>query len=123
MRKSIFAVVSLALVLAGCSSGSVSAPQIFTDACLGLTTANNAFQAASPALIAAGKLNQNQVAQEKAIFAVASAECASPPIDPTTGAVNYPQLATSIIADAGAIYLIIAQPAAAHPAAAAVYRH
>lgn len=120
MRKSIFAASSLALILSGCASGSLSAPQVFTDACLGLTTADSAFQSASVALIAAGKLTQNQVSQEKAIFAVASAQCANPPIDPTTSAVNYPQLATSVIADAAAIYMIIAQPAAATPAAAAV---
>jgi hypothetical protein len=114
-----------ALALGGCAqlgltgNPTADAPKLFQDACLGLTTADGMFQSASPSLIAAGKLDPGQLAQEKAIFAVASNQCAHPPVD-AGGAVNYAALAMSITADAGAIYLILSPPLAGSAAASAI---
>jgi len=100
-----FALFASATVLSGCAQISAwwgtNGSGAFQTACNGLTTADAAFQAASPALIASGKLTAAQVSQEKAIYAVASNQCLHPPADPQTAAVD-------IVADAAAIYLLIA---------------
>jgi hypothetical protein len=106
--------VSVGLVLAACAGGSVKpiplpdAKTLFAQACAGISTANGAFQAVSPALLVAGKLSQAQIDQEKATFAVASGRCDNPPVDATTGAIDYQALAIDTAGDAAAVYLLLA---------------
>lgn len=77
-------------------------PQAFALGCQGVSIADGAFKAASPALVAAGKLTQDDVTHEASIFGIAQATCANPPTDAASAA-------TILIGDAGAIYLLMAK--------------
>lgn len=104
MRKLVIALGAL-LALAGCSStgNGIDVKTAFQDACAYMTTADQAFKAAAPALKAAGKLGDAQIKQEAGIWATAQVTCASPPADLQIAAVQ-------LVGDAAAIYLIISSP-------------
>lgn len=84
-------------------------PVAFKLGCAGVSYADGAFKAAAPGLLAAGKLNTEQMRQEAAIFATAQATCATPPADAATAA-------TALLGQASAIYLLLSPAPAAAPA-------
>lgn len=76
-------------------------PDAYKLGCGAISVADGYFQAAAPALVIAGKLQQADLDSEKAIFAGAEATCNHPPADLATAG-------TQLIAQAGSIYLLLA---------------
>lgn len=113
IRRSLRAVAFLAAVaLAGCSSTAtpIVSPlspadlsTIFKNGCAGVSVADGAFKAASPALVASGKLTAADVTKEGAIFASVQGTCANPPADLATAGIT-------LVGDAASIYLLLAPP-------------
>ena len=99
---------ALAFAAMGCKSdgsiatnpNSIDPKTTFINACAYLGTADASFKAASPALVAAGKLTQTQLAQEAAIYNTAMATCANPPA-------NLQLAAVQLVGDAASIYILI----------------
>ena len=106
MRKLLGAALGLAL-LSGCTPIKPLAPAdlqvIFQNACAGVSVADGAFKAASPALVASGKLTAADAAKEQGIFASVQQTCANPPPDLATAGI-------SLVGNAAAIYLLLAPP-------------
>lgn len=82
-------------------AADAAVPDIYKLGCYGVSTADGAFKAAAPALVAAGKLDADALAKEDAIFKIAQARCANPP-DDLIG------VGTALLGDASAIYLMMA---------------
>lgn len=89
---------SVATVVA---DAEAAAPTLFKNGCAAVSYADGAFKAASPALVASGRLSQAQLDQEAAIFASVTADCANPPADLELAGL-------SLVGKASAIYILLA---------------
>jgi hypothetical protein len=105
--KSIAPLALIAMLSACGTSGGSPIPaddlqSIFQNACAGVSIADGAFKAVSPALLVSGTLTQSDLDKEQATFAVAQTTCATPPADLQTAAID-------LLGDASAIYLLLAR--------------
>ena len=92
------------------AKANAAVPTAYKLGCGAVSVADGYFKAAAPALLASGKLTQADMAKETSIMVAANARCATPPAD-------LAQAGADMLADASAIYLMIAvQPPAATPA-------
>jgi hypothetical protein len=105
-------ILASACAVVGCASdGSITTdpnkidPKVtFANACQYVGTADAAFKAAAPALVASGQLSRSDMAKETGIFASVTVTCTNPPA-------NLQLAAIQLVGDGAAIYLLLsAQP-------------